>query len=279
MRFLLALLPLLLAACIEDREGCLDLAATNFDVTADIACVEPCCEFPQLQLLVRHRVVSAGLPDSLQRFRYDSVYLLGAGADSIRFQYFRFYLQNLVLELTDGRELRVNERLELFSPTAGALSVTDDVTVVDRDAFGVQVVGELPPEGTVRGLRFAAGLPVAFGDVSPTEFPTGHPLRVGAAEVTYDTLGGYSSLAAAFRVPPGAADSTVVRFLGEVPVALPLGEPVALRRGFDLTIELQLRYDRLLEDVNLAQATEQVISNAIVDRLPNSFEILGVFQE
>ena len=265
--------------CVEDQEGCLDLAATNFDVEADIECAEPCCEFPELVLTVRHRIVSADWPDSVQRFRYATPYLLGTGNDSISFDGFRFYLQNFVLKLTNGTEMQVADQLEIFSPTEGALTITDDVVRIDQAAFGARPLGSFLPGSGVAGLRFEVGLPAAWGQVAPTDYPQGHPLRVGQSEPTYDTLDGYSSLAAAWRIPPSAPDSTVVRFLGALPVALVLPEPVALRPGFDVNLEVRLRYDRLFAQVNLASATTGTLTGAIVDQLPNSFEFLGVTQE
>lgn len=281
MRYVLLFLGLsgLFGACIEDQEGCLDLAATNFDVGADIECVEPCCEYPTLRLQVQHRVVSAELPDSLQRFRYDSVYLLGSPPDSIRFDYFRFYLHDVALDFADGGTAQVAERLPIFSPTAGELTVVDDVMRVAVDEFGLQALGEIRPAGTLTGLRLRVGLPEEWGRVAPGDYPAGHPLRVGQAEPTYDTLAGYSSLAAAFRVPPGAPDSTVVRFLGDSPVSLPLDVPLELRRGFDLVITLRLNYHRLFADLNLAQATNGTLTGALIDRLPNSIELVDVSQD
>ena len=271
----LALLP----ACIEDQEGCLDLDAVNFDVEADIDCIEPCCTYPALQLAVRHRVVSADFPDSLQRFRYDSIYLLGNDAAPISFDVFRFYVQNVALLLSDGSALQVADRLEVFSPTAGALTLIDDVALIDQAEFGNRRLGSLLPGGTVTGVAFEVSLPEAWQLIAPGEFPEGHPLRVGPSELLFDTLDGYSGLATVFRIPPTTADSTVVRFLGEIPVSLALDTPVPLRRGFDVTISLQLNYERLFESTAIATATDGTLFSAIVDRLPNCFELLDVFQE
>ena len=232
-----------------------------------------------LLLTVRHRVVSADLPDSLQRFRENEAYLLGSGGDSIRLDDFRFYIQNTALQLSDGTELQVADRLEVFSPTDGALVIVDDVVRVDPTEFGILTLGGLLPTGTVTGVRFEVGLPESWGLVNPTEYPADHPLRVGANEITYDSLDGYSSLAAAYRIPPSAPDSTVVRFLGALPVTLPLIEPVTLRRGFDISIEVRLNYHQLFESIDIASAIPSDLTGAIVDQLPNSFEIFSVSQE
>ena len=40
-----------LTACFEPQEGCTDIAATNFDASADENCTD-CCTYPKLQLLM-----------------------------------------------------------------------------------------------------------------------------------------------------------------------------------------------------------------------------------
>ena len=59
-------LTFLLSGCYEDRKGCLDLRATNFDIDADREC-DGCCVYPQLRLVFEHKLS----PDSTANLTYN----------------------------------------------------------------------------------------------------------------------------------------------------------------------------------------------------------------
>ena len=91
---LAAVLALGLSACYEPEEGCLDVAAKNFQVDADLNCPDDCCEYPNLKLLLSHRVGPQGNDEPIRYI--DSVYRDAQG------QVFRLQKQWVL----DGKRLK-----------------------------------------------------------------------------------------------------------------------------------------------------------------------------
>ena len=97
---------LLQSSCADDEEGCLDIQATNFDVTTDIACAN-CCTYPTLSFRVNH------VYDSIQNnFLLNSTYL-----DAIDSPYLvsaiQYYVADIQLVRADGSEVGVTDVLDL----------------------------------------------------------------------------------------------------------------------------------------------------------------------
>ena len=130
-------LLLLLPSCYEDRIGCLDGDATNFDLLADQSCPD-CCEYPDLSVDVDHFY-------GLETFSLDSVYVDGAG-NSFQVTRLRYYLSDLRLgtlsstleEPENVAELQVIEGADTVTTTLNA-----DVALITAGSNAVSVLGRL----------------------------------------------------------------------------------------------------------------------------------------
>ncbi|MCB0644893.1 MAG: hypothetical protein KDC44_24775, partial [Phaeodactylibacter sp.] len=172
-----AALLLLHWGCYQDVEGCLDVRAANFDVSADVACLD-CCTFPELELIFQHRAVRSG--DTLN-FNYDSIfYLTGFPANPFRIEQIRYYISEVVLETTAG-DLRVQDTIKLFKQNSSDLQGTpyiDDFLLVDRDFPSTYAVGTILGTGTVNAIRFRLGLSDVVRQTDPDKVTGGHPLAL-----------------------------------------------------------------------------------------------------
>ena len=79
------LMAVLLSACYEPTEGCLDVRATNFDLDADEGCAD-CCTYPELSLRFENVWV---YPDSVAPLRLHTFYVDAVG-NPFRFERIRF---------------------------------------------------------------------------------------------------------------------------------------------------------------------------------------------
>jgi hypothetical protein len=157
-----------LSACFEPQEGCLDIAATNFDASADKDC---CCEYPQLVLSLDQR-----FGDEI--FLNDSIYL-GDGGHPFRIKSVAFYLSDFQA-FQNGNTLAVSDTLTLqtfaenTNDTLPAL-FTDDFLLVRRTPIDY-AAGTFRPDGAFERVRFRLGLGSTAQRVVPSLAPTSHPL-------------------------------------------------------------------------------------------------------
>lgn len=260
---------LLASGCYEDRVGCLDPDATDFDELADQACPDGCCTYPTLSLDVDRMWGDTTLA---------SLELLVDGAgNTFEMTRFRYYLSGLALETTDGTV--PVENVVLTSVVSG----TDTLeTEVNADLVLIESTGTtLETAGTVRvgqsgltGVEGLFGTADDFPNVYPPEAPAGSPLATQEGLLNFNDGNGY--LLGSLEVLL-LSDSTSRRvdLRGNLPLELPFGGVVEPLRGFDLTVEIAADYRALLGDVDL-RAEEEIIAAGLRVRLPGFLRVTGL---
>ena len=163
----------LLSSCFEPKEGCLDIAAVNFDASADKDCDKPdcACIYPKLQVVVDQRY------DSLP-YRRDSAYL-GDNGKAFRLHDVAFYLSDFqVFRNADVFTVSDTLGLRAFSPSGN-----DTLRPVFRNDFQLvrletqtYAVGTFRESGAFSDVKIRLGLDAAANRVIPRLAPTGHPL-------------------------------------------------------------------------------------------------------
>lgn len=149
---------ILLSACYENQEGCLDYLAVNYDVTADDGCID-CCIYPEFSLQLTQLVdtVSFNLGDIIQNIE---------GIDK-----------------DDGQQVKLLDLVYLISDVSlvidGEQTVPMDTVSLDRGIDTIKVsnnfsritrskatytIGEVSRYGTVSAIRFNLGIPKYFND-------------------------------------------------------------------------------------------------------------------
>jgi hypothetical protein len=168
---LLALLLFVLTqnACFDPRDGCLDIAATNFNVYADKNC---CCTFPNLTLTVDQ------VYDTLL-FRQDSLYA-GTGGHLFRIKSVAFYLSDFEL-FKNGTSFKMGDSLVLKTYDAANNDTinqifTDDFTLIRRTPLNNEVAS-FREDGIFDAIKFRLGLNTGAEKIISALAPTSHPLR------------------------------------------------------------------------------------------------------
>jgi MbnP len=168
------LFVLSISNCKEKIEGCLDIEADNFSVSADLPCPDNCCTYPRLSFEIAFRWDSIPLGyNQPYNMSFDTV---------IKITKTKFYISNIRLT-NDAESFKVLDQVELSvndDNLTGAI-FTDDFSLVSRDFTSFDYdIGEIRGSGTFDTLRFFVGLDELANKVEPTSAPDGHPLSIQA---------------------------------------------------------------------------------------------------
>ena len=260
---------LLFAACKEPTEGCLDVEAVNYDVSADDPCPDDCCEYPRLSLSLIHR-----FQDSLP-FSYDSIYSF-EGSDRARFEKVIFYLSDFrLVNLTDS--LEVVETIELDLLDGGTETFKDDYTLVSRSIPSFEYdVGEIRGSGTFTVLRFTVGL-VGNAENSDAESISNedHPLALGTDSL-WTASDGYI-FNQIVVIPDTMVDmmpQRIINIKGQGNLGfVSLSFPQEVDLGFDIAIPIKIDYEKWFSGINFVIDSDEDIAENIVNNTANAFSI------
>lgn len=278
-----AVLALGLSACYEPEEGCLDVAAKNFQVDADLSCPDDCCEYPNLKLLLSHRVGPQG---SDAPIRYiDSVYTDAQG-QVFRLQKMQYYLSNFLLHATDGSTAPVTDLIDVQSlDPNGSLTdnqLTDDFLLINPSFSTSLTVGEIQVNGTFEAVSFSLGLDELANRTDTSSVADGHPLGSIDDPMYLDQDQGYAFLEAAILRDTVASDTipAEVKVVGldqRLDYFIPFGQPFDLNPGFNINISLHINYATWLNAIeDVRNDSPEAIADKIVSGLSQAISLVEI---
>lgn len=282
----LVFMVLFFQSCYENIEGCLDVNATNFNVTADREC-EDCCEYPLLRLAVQHLYTAKVLEeDTLVRFNLDEPYTLDS-IDFFSLTDLRYYISDVKLVRPNGDTIGVEDRLEFVS-IIGIDDTTyqeteDNFALIDRSNITPRSLGTIRENGTFVGIQFNFGLSSFDQKVSPEFFESSHPLALGDSSM-YD-LTEESYLITRFDLARDTLsvenDTTTIEILAnDFLERVELDFDFQVDVGFNTTIALQVDYRRWFDGIDIKNATVETIIDMLKANIrntnPSPFEVLEV---
>lgn len=266
-------------ACYEPQEGCLDIEATNYDVTSDDACAD-CCAYPTLKVGALHRVDFSFPTDTSLLFLYDTLYPNYAAemVDSFVIDRIRFFISDIRLVKDSGEEIGVVDTLELEVASGEKITVEDSFVKLDRDIFATRTVGTILTSGTFKGVKFKIGLDEPLLETNPGSVPSGHPLSIEDDVLNYDTLEGkYIPNLLIYRQDTVSADSLFVEIIEPDTLTLFFDAPVELDRGFSLSLVLKVDYMAWFDGVDVSKNPLGIdVSTAIRQNLRNAFSVNSI---
>jgi hypothetical protein len=260
------LLALCLSACFEPKEGCLDIAATNFDAGADKDC---CCEYPKLVLSVNQ------VYDSLL-FLNNSLYPDASG-HLFRIKSVAFYLSDFQA-FQSGQAFSVSDTITLNtfvgSDTSGML-FTNDFQLVRRTPV-VYSVGTFRQDGNFEEVSFRFGLSEAAQKVIPSKAPINHPLYTQPDSLWRGQTNGFVFLqAVVVRDSMEATQPVTLRFLQADLGQQYLGATGLFVHptGYDFPLVLTVDYKKMFEGVNWSTHDISAWKTTILANLPGTFSV------
>ncbi len=268
--FLLAtcyfLLATCLTACFEPKEGCLDIAATNFDAGADKDC---CCVYPKLVLTVNQ------VYDTLL-FRNDSLYMASNG-QLFRIKSVAFYLSDFQL-FQGGEVFTVSDTLTLntfLGADTSSQLFTNDFQLVRRTPVDY-TVGTFRQDGIFEKVNFRFGLSADAQKVIPTKAPVNHPLAAQADSLWRGQSAGFTFLK--IVVVRDSMDSTAEDTLRFLQADLGQRAIVATGQfvhptGYNFPLVLTADYKKMFEGVNWSMHDILAWKTKIIENLPLTFSV------
>lgn len=254
----------LIPACQEPVEGCLDIRATNFDPRADRDC---CCQYPNLVLDLRYRAGG-------ENFQLNTDFTLEDG-QVVQFRKAAFYLSGI--GLYSGDELFLpQDTVYVFSNASGvrdSSAVPGNVFVVNRSGFSI-VAGTFTTEGSFDRLRLVAGLEAQFLQNNISLTPPGNPLALQADSL--HTLGpaGYLHARIAYYLPEFDVARTIeidaAAFDG-VELLLPVS--LASMTGADRRVVLEVDYLQLFRGLDLLNDDDAALRAGVWSNVRSMFSI------
>jgi hypothetical protein len=255
------------AACYADKEGCLDIAAVNFDAAADKDC---CCQYPKLVFNVKQIYGDSG------EYAAGKVYP-GLNGHLFRIQQVHFYLSDARM-LRQGQAFFTTDSLN-FSSFGATQSDTitqrlrNDFVLLSRAAF-TYTVGSFREIGDFDQVQVRLGLPAEAQKVIATRAPAGNVLGVQADSLWYGFDKGY--VWAQMIVVRDSAAATRPDTLSFT--AAELGERYLIGNGVfsheagkNFVINLQADYQQLFENVDWVAGNPASWKPIIVANLQNVF--------
>lgn len=260
-------LSLAITACFEPKEGCLDIAATNFDAAADKDC---CCEYPQLVLTVNQ------VYDTLL-FRNDSLYP-DANGHLFRINSIAFYLSDFQL-FQGGALFTVADTLTLrtFDSNGDTTSqlFTNDFQLVRRSPVEY-VIGTFRQDGLFEEVNFRLGLSDDAQKAVPSKAPANHPLSTQTDSLWRGQQAGFVFLqAVVVRDSMASTQADTLRFMqSDLGQAL-IGATGAFSHptGYNFPLLLTVDYNRMFDGVNWTNHDITAWKTKIIANLSNTFSV------
>lgn len=251
--------------CYEPKEGCLDIAATNFDPTADQDC---CCTYPELIFSIDH------LADTV-RLSPDSIYHDIAG-NPFKISYFQFYISDIRLIRGDGSFEQVADTLQVYYVAdlgVDSVILPDDFTLINQGGFSFGA-GVLKATGDFEQIAFKIGIGEPVLRSFPSWFETGHPLSENTISM-WDTINGYYSVRTGILRDTSQPEniSTVSLPAKSQSAELQFTKSFTAVEGYDTTIRFKVDYLRWMEGINVLSDNELEIAQKIVSNTPNAISI------
>ncbi len=245
------------AACYQDREGCLDALATNFDVNADI---NSGCVYPELTFNISHRFDTVN-------FDLGSVYLNLLNQPFIPLA-ISFYISEVSL-LTDMDLVTVDDLLQFRDQQGNLTVVPDDITKIRRSSFSFAIGSFLTPN-SYRSLQFSLGLDASLTSAQSFDIDDDHPLDSSSNEL-FDAQLGYIMARAELISDTSALDTLVIDLPANPTIPMSLPVDLFKDRGEAIAVPLVIDYRHWFDRIDFEQDDLPTIRTKLADGIQRSF--------
>jgi hypothetical protein len=256
-----------LTSCYEQKEGCLDVLASNFQLDADIDCCRKnndcCCNYPQLSLNLKHEIEGENLSRG-------QVYQTALGQPFFVVS-IQFFISDIVL-VEGEEEFGVDDFISLKTANEGEVSVSDDITAISSQSFSY-TIGQFKRAGTYQALRFKVGVDEPEKSVDPDQFNADHPLHSNQSTLR-DSLGNLLLYDIAWIPDTVSMEIVHLQCLADQILPVDLALTGSKAPGQSISIPLVIDYSQWLSNINIERDPEEVQMQKIIEGIARSFSIL-----
>ena len=263
----------LLASCESPTRGCLDIEATNLDVSADKPCKDECCTYPDLICNVSQEFDGVS-------YTQDKVYPDDFG-DSFRIKNVAFYLSGFQLS-KGGIDYRITDSvtMKVFGANPGDTldeKFIDDYVLVRRFPVA-QEVGKFKTSGVFDQFRCYLGLEPESNKIVPRYAPLSHPLlkQMDSLWLNRDDKFVWMQIVLSKDKNPDTTPDTL-RFtaadFGGVPFQISSNTALEHITGFDFNFILRVDYKKMFSGIDFANTGSAVWKSKILANLSTTFGV------
>lgn len=256
---LIVVFSLFWSNCQEPTTGCLDVNATNFDVTADKSCEDNCCTYPSLVVQAEH------LFDT-EKFSLNKKYKIEN--DSIEFLTFQFYLSDFQLIKADNTIATTVDSVLLYRQT-DSIKILKNFVLAGKNIGFDFAVGKFDKPTQYTKVKFQVGLNANVNKAIPSRMPSDSPLSTKSDSMYINADKTYIFNKIVFT---RKSKNDTVRIAITTPQPLEIVKNLSFKQGFDATIPLKINYLRFFKSVDFTQP-QNVIKQKIVDNTRSAFSI------
>ncbi len=259
-QWLLLMILLALTGCYDEKEGCLDPAALNFDVSADKDC---CCEYPKLKLKVNYKETDS---TSFQKMHY----FKDVGEQVYKIESFSFFLSHIEVKGGAGW-LDVDDSLERWVFDGQGLPekalVSSNVVLLKNNVLKYDF-GDFVDFGAYDSVRLEMGMDELQQAAIPDSLPQGHVLGVGVDSMWVSPKV-YLQQKWVIVTDTSAANYTVDTFTvigSNIPFDLAYHSAFVVKKGKDYELEIAINIPEWLKDIDWqgdkAEITDKLSNNS-----------------
>jgi hypothetical protein len=271
-------LACLLPACYEEKEGCLDRQAVNFNLDADFGCGN-CCEYPLLRVAFAHRWEGEAFALA------PKVYTDGAG-NPFRIKRIRYYWSALELLETGGQARRVTDSIDMRIVTPGGdtlwQTLPDNYLLGDPSNSQSRILGTFPFAGSYQRLQAVFGVDEPANRAVPISLPQRHPLapQVEGQHISADQ--GYM-FARIDYFPDTLATTAAVTVVvsgnaRRQPLALDFPATFSLPNGYNALLQIEADYARWFEHIDV-RADTAAVRQQLETNFSSAFRVVNFGRE
>jgi hypothetical protein len=251
--FIFLSINILFSNCQDNTEGCLDIKATNFSISATKQCDDNCCVYPNL-------IVRADYVVDSKKFNQDTITL--STNEKLKLLQVQFYLSDFQL-FTDKKEKYTP--LDSFSliREKDTLRLINNIALLAKTNGFDFNLGSFKGTGIFKEVRFKVGLNDTFKMAVPSKMPSSHPLSTKSDSMYLNATKQYIFNKIVFAKGQQFKD-TVSLFITQAK-DLSIVKNLSITEGFDAVIPLKINYLRFFDGVtNLIDTNrlkQQIVGN------------------
>ncbi len=257
----------ILGSCGSGEEGCLDISATNYDVSADVSCAS-CCTYPALSMRINHRMDSV-------TFALNSVYHDASGTP-FTVAGVQFYVSDLKLVKSDGSTVGVTDELTLTFSDNTIMDIEDNFALYEKSigTYSPADFGTISTSGNFTKIQFYVGVTPFANHAEPSKMPSGHPLAIQSDTMHWNLNDGY--IFNKIQIVKDTSSTNITTFEigndGNL-VFVELDYPQTIQRGFNIALALNLDYAQLFSGIQFQTDDDAAIKAKIISNTASAFSV------
>ena len=248
--------------CLEPTEGCLDVKATNFDVTAAKDCDKNCsCTYPSL-------VLSTNYVSGTSNFNYNTTYINDQG-DSFRIVSAQMYLSDFQLINDKNQTIRTTDSVSLTRAT-DTIKVLNNYALVGKSVGFDFTIGTFNSTDNFTKIKFRVGLDNVATKTIPSKMPTTHPLSTKSDSMYISSSSQY--IFNKFVIAKGVNFKDTLNLNITTPKDVEYVKALSFPLGFNASIPLTINYLQFFRGVKFSDDVN-IIKQKIVDNTSSAISI------